>query len=162
MLTNSKGAFNKAMEKNELWQLVLEKIKGMVTEATYNSFITPVIIREISENPNIAYLSTSKDFIANVLKKRYVHLFEESISDITGEKYRVIIKTTSEYTAQNENMEKSHQASSGGVSSFTPQYTVNPLREIIFDPNYTFDNFVVGECNKYAHAVSVAVSKNPY
>ena len=150
------------MEKNELWQLVLEKIKGMVTEATYNSFITPVIIREISENPNIAYLSTSKDFIANVLKKRYVHLFEESISDITGEKYRVIIKTTSEYTAQNENMEKSHQASSRGVSNFTPQYTVNPLREIIFDPNYTFDNFVVGECNKYAHAVSVAVSKNPY
>ena len=142
------------MEKNELWQLVLEEIKANVTDATYNSFIKPIIIRELTENPLIAYLATTKEFVANVIKKRYLHLLEEGFKAVTGENYRVVIKTTTEYTEQPRPVIDNNRS-----KAF--DYNIGFRKEKIFDPKYTFDNFVVGDSNKYAHAVAVAVSKNP-
>jgi len=52
------------------------------------------------------------------------------------------------------------------VKIFMPSATgVAPARALVLDPalnsKYTFDNFVVGSCNQFAHAASIAVAEAP-
>ena len=60
--------------------------------------------------------------------------------------YRVIIKQEKEY-------EKPKIDTTRRKSSFT--------QEKLFNPKFNFDDFIVGNSNKYAHAVSVAVAEDP-
>ena len=61
-------------------------------------------------------------------------------------KYRVVIKQEKEY-------EKPKIDTSRKKSPFT--------QEKLFNPRFNFDDFIVGNSNKYAHAVSVAVAEDP-
>ncbi|MBQ6662452.1 MAG: chromosomal replication initiator protein DnaA [Firmicutes bacterium] len=142
------------MDKNDLWQRVMKDIKPSVTGPTFNSFISPVQLYEVTDNPKIAYLATPKDFVANVIKKRYIPLLEKSFQSVTGEKYRVVIQTNNDYK---ENREKNEDNKASEAFDLKIRFK----KENIFNPKFTFDNFVVGESNKYASAVCKAVAQNP-
>ena len=85
------------MNKTELWGRVLEDVAEKVTSATMKSFIKPASLREINDNPPIAYIETPKDMITNVLKRRYLDILSESFKSVTGKEYKIVIKNASEY-----------------------------------------------------------------
>ncbi len=143
------------MNNTELWNSFMEDIRLSVTAATYHSFLEPVRLREITENPPIAYLETPKDFITNILKKRYLHLIEKSFRNVTGTDYRVIIKNSSEYNEAKQMIPESER------SSNVYDLNLGYMKEKIFNPKYTFNNFVVGESNKFASAACKAVAQTP-
>ena len=136
------------------WNEVLGNILQKVTGPTYNTFISPVKLREITENPEIAYLEANRDMVVNVVKRRYLHLFSDAISSILGKEYRIIIKNSSEYREKPKILDDD-----------APRFTSfdDPIfRDMrIFDPNQTFDNFVVGDCNNVASVVCKAVADSP-
>ena len=143
------------MENNKLWDDVLEYISLQVTGPTYSTFISPVKLREITENPKIAYIEASRDMVVNVVKRRYLHFFSDALSDITGEKHEVIIKNSSEYREKPKVME--YDNTPGFVG-----FNTSIFRDMrMFDPNLTFDNFIVGDCNNVATAVCKAVADSP-
>ena len=143
------------MENNKLWDDVLEYISLQVTGPTYSTFISPVKLREITENPKIAYIEASRDMVVNVVKRRYLHFFSDALSDITGEKHEVIIKNSSEYREKQKVME--YDNTPGFVG-----FNTSIFRDMrMFDPNLTFDNFIVGDCNNVATAVCKAVADSP-
>lgn len=144
------------MKNNELWELVLKDIKDreQVSSASYKSFFLPLSLRETQKKPDIAYLQAEKDLIANVIRRRYLHVIEESFRNVTGSDWRVLVRTTAEYSER-------PRVISGGSPSTAFDLNINFNKEKIFNPRYTFDNFVVGECNKYAQAACLAVAKSP-
>ncbi|MEN6386873.1 MAG: DnaA/Hda family protein, partial [Phycisphaerales bacterium] len=54
-----------------------------------------------------------------------------------------------------------HLVSVNFVSDLHPSHAARPIVPLKLHPDYTFDNFVVGPCNRLAHASCVAVSKSP-
>ena len=143
------------MNKTELWGLVLEDVSGKVTSTTLKSFIKPASLREINDNPPIAYIETPKEMITNVLKRRYLDILSESFKSVTGKEYKIIIKNTSEYAEKPQIIEDN-------PDFVKPLVIPNFIQERIFDPALTFDNFIVGECNEYAEAVCRAISESPF
>ena len=143
------------MNKTELWGLVLEDVAEKVTSATMKSFIKPASLREINDNPPIAYIETPKDMITNVLKRRYLDILSESFKSVTGKEYKIIIKNASEYAEKPQIIEDN-------PDFVKPLVIPNFIQERIFDPALTFDNFIVGECNEYAEAVCRAISESPF
>ncbi len=144
------------MEKKELWDQVLIDVKKNtnVTQTTCDNFFRPIVVREISEQPKIVYLTADADLIVRAVKQRYYKMIEGSIKRITGDEYKVIVKSTSDYSedrvvSKPENRSRAFDAN------------ISFKKEKIFNPKYTFDNFVVGESNKYANASCIAVAKNP-
>ena len=89
-----------------------------------------------------------------MIKKRYIPLLEKSFQSVTGEKYRVVIQTNNDYK---ENREKNEDNKASEAFDLKIRFK----KENIFNPKFTFDNFVVGESNKYASAVCKAVAQNP-
>ena len=133
-----------------IWNQVLKIIEENTTSISYNTWFKPIKINTIDKNVKIVYLETDEDFIIKVLKDRYLQLIETSFKTVTGEDYRVVIKNSSDYDAVKEETQQQ------------PVLMDPKLRkQKIFNPRYTFDNFVVGGSNKYAHAAALAVAESP-
>ena len=140
-------------DNEQIYNDVLEYIYPNVTAPAFESFIAPVKLRDINTNPNIAYLESSVEMVVKVVKRRYKTIFEEAFSDVFGDEYKVVIKTTSEYNENSTLIEPDNSSSMA--------YYVNFTQEKIFDPNLTFDNFVVADCNDVAAAICKAVAESP-
>lgn len=135
-----------------IWNQVLNIIEENTTSISYNTWFKPIKIKNIDKNVKIVYLETDEDFIIKVLKDRYLQLIESSFKTVTGEEYRVVIKNSSDYETIKEESPQQQQ----------PVLMDPKLRkQKIFNPRYTFDNFVVGGSNKYAHAAALAVAESP-
>lgn len=135
---------------NNIWNQVLKIIEADATPVSYDTWFKPLKVNNIDKDLKIVYLETEEDFVIQILKNRYLKLLENSFKTVTGEDYRVVIKHKDEY----ENVkEEKPQA---------PVLMDPKLRkQKIFNPRYTFDNFVVGGSNKYAHAAALAVAESP-
>ena len=123
------------MEKKELWDQVLIDVKKNtnVTQTTCDNFFKPIVVREISEQPKIVYLTADADLIVRAVKQRYYKMIEGSIKRITGDEYKVIVKSTSDYSedrviSKPENRSRAFDAN------------ISFKKEKIFNPKYTFDN----------------------
>jgi len=135
----------------DTWNQVLSSIEENVTPVSYNTFFNPLNIHSIDEQLKIAYIEAEDDFIVTLIKNRYIPLIESSFKTVTGEDYRVVIKKTGEYATVKEE-----------IPAKSPVLMDPKLRkQKIFNPRYTFDNFVVGNSNKYAHAAALAVAESP-
>lgn len=136
---------------NNIWNQVLKIIEKDTTPISYSTWFKPIQVNSMDKNLKIVYLESDEDFIIKVLKDRYLQLIESSFKTVTGEDYRVVIKNKNDYDIPKEETESSQ-----------PVIMDPKLRkQKIFNPRYTFDNFVVGSSNKYAHAACLAVAESP-
>lgn len=143
------------MEKTELWGKVLEDLSGIFTSETIKTFVKPAKLREINENPPIAYIEAPNNkMITLALKQRFLHQITESFKNVTGLDYKVVIKNSSEFKAPPRVIEQEPEPALFSYAEFQ--------KELIFDPNETFDNFIVGDCNEYAAAVCRAIANSPF
>lgn len=134
-----------------IWKKVLDIIEEQTTSVSFNTWFKPITMHSMDKNLKIAYLKSDDEFIINILKTRYLQLMESSFKTVTGEDYRVVIKLASEYDKPKE------ESPAAKVSLMDPKLT----KQKIFNPRYTFDNFVVGNSNKYAQAAALAVAESP-
>ena len=138
------------MDTNKIWEQFLQFIKANTTEVSYNTWFTSLSIYRIDEDVNIIYLATKNDIAVNLIKKRYMHLIEQGFENVTGQSYRVLVKLEEEYQEES----RPALAARKRIQKFED---TNKL----FNPRMNFDNFVVGNNNKYAHAAALAVAESP-
>lgn len=122
---------------NDLWSTVLDMISSKYTStsiATWFSDCKPVAIKE-----STFIIYTPTDFKRKIITNRFGAALEEVLTDLFSSPFTVQI------ICGDETLETS--------SSFDD---VLPEME-----GYTFDNFIVGNSNKFAHAAAVAVTDKP-
>lgn len=144
------------MDYEKIWESVLEIVKEIIPKISFETWLLPLKIRKIDENLKIAYIEVNSgdrnDLIIGRIKDRYITTIESAFKEVLNDNFRVVIKKTSSY----EDEEKKHEPAKQIKSS---KKTLN--KEKIFNPRYNFDNFVVGDSNKYAHAAALAVAESP-
>ncbi len=145
-------------DNNKIRESFLRSVRPELSEMSYKTWFSPIGVHGIDEENRTVYLSAENDFSANILNKRYIGIIEKGFQKVMKENYRIVIKTPESYRHEDENLERVNEIkneaplkeSSGGFS-----------RQRITHPEYTFDNFVVGSGNKYAHAAALAVAESP-
>ena len=135
------------MDKNKIWGTTLNFLKEHNTELSYNTWLAPLRIHHIEEDSGIIYLAwPNQAKLISHINDHYLVQIENAINSSTNKKYRVVIKPDKDYEIKNIDTSRMK----------------NPLnQEKLFNPRFVFENFVVGNSNKYAHAVSVAVAESP-
>lgn len=127
---------------DEVFNAVKEYCKEHVVLATYNLFFND--IDPVSFDGNEVTLSVRSDFVKNTLENRYMEMLQKAFKDILG--FDVALQfTTSETLVQTQTPTVSHTQEEQ-TSSIYP---------------FTFENFIVGSTNKFAHAAAQAVAANP-
>ena len=142
-------------DKDKIWQAVLKDVKNNCTQPTYDGFFSGTTLKKLDNEINVAYVATGSTVAANVLSMRYISMISSSLENVTGSRYKVVVKTEGDYKTEN-NVLKAENRTSKAYN-----LNINFMKEKIFNPKYTFDNFVVGESNKYAASAAMAVAKDP-
>ena len=140
-----------AIEKEELIAKIKELLKPEVTKISYDTWIMPLDIRSIDGN-HIVFTANSefqKDFIEN----KYKSLIFNTLRYITNKEW-----TFSVVDLSKEENNDTKEIISNTNNNPSPEVEIN---KSTLNPKYTFETFVVGNNNRFAHAAALAVGNEP-
>ena len=131
----------------ENWPEILNKIKNDhgLTNVSFSSWLEPLEIKSV-DNQSITFIVPSGTMGINILNKKYTLAIKVAIAEITGLSLNIHYITP----------EQNDPVVNNKDTSFTQAMEMAHL-----NPKYTFDSFVVGGNNKFAHAASLAVAESP-
>ncbi len=145
---------------NNLWQDALLRIREAVTEHHFKTWFSP--IRYLSCSEQRIVLEVPSLFFKDWLTDCHLPLIEETLQSITGHPYLVHFEIAPQDLLAAENPEK------GALRAVPPatEPVVNPrpkhsVPAYEFNPKYTFDTFIAGQSNQFAHAAALAVARMP-
>ena len=138
------------MNFEELWNEVLEIVKEDTNQVSFNTWFKPLKI--VAYKNNTIYLETADEFLKNTLKKRHYNFLKNA--------FTYVLKKDSEliFTVPGENIDSDSKKNASNNSSEDTD-AINNGRKL--NPKYRFDNFIIGNSNRFAHAASLAVAEAP-
>jgi chromosomal replication initiator protein len=141
---------------DELWDKTLKIIKEKVSQQNFETWIRPIRITALEGNQ--ASMAVPNRFFRDWLIENYLDLLRESMQFAAGIAMEVdfLVEADSRHDAaemQGGNAPVPEKSTAKKTSRTRINSTLNP--------NYSFDRFVVGASNQFAHAASVAVADQP-
>lgn len=129
----------------QLWISVLDKIKLIVDPVAYTTWFENTKIYAIDDDT--INLIVPYEAAKTILKQRYQENMEEIVFDLTGTNYNFKYFLDSEIKKEEEVCE---------IKEVEEEKLISNL-----NPNYTFDNFIVGTSNKFAYVSALAIAESP-
>ena len=122
-----------------VWAKILSYLEERLTSTIVSANFDDAEVVELNESQLILY--TPSDFRLGVITNRYASMIEDALKEVFNSDAKVIVFGDKELQAYRTK----------GKSSTSMD----------FNPQFTFENFVVGPSNRFAHSAAIAVSKTP-
>ncbi|MCF6158191.1 MAG: chromosomal replication initiator protein DnaA [wastewater metagenome] len=150
---SAKGITISDVEKDFILKSILSEIKKVVTAQQFDIWFSCLKVHAITDN-SITFV-TPNDFIKEWLSGNYTDLFSGAVYKVLNTLREVVFSTENEICGQAFANFSTDIPLSPGEGLFDEPYSASPNKY------YSFGNFVVGSCNRLAHAAAVAVSESP-
>ena len=124
---------------NDIWNSVLAVLGQNLTATALNTWFDDCTPVEIVNNRLVIHTPT--EFKRDIIQSRFAQTIIDALSDLFSAEFKLTILAGDELD-----------------SYISETKTDDTLPEVA---GFTFDNFVVGPSNKYAHAAAIAVAENP-
>jgi len=126
------------------WTNVLEQLRETSSTVQYTTWFKPM--KPIMIDQDHMLILVHDNFSVSVLKQRYFLMVKNAIAISFGREIEIDFSTESSMPMQT-------------MQSARPAKEEIP--ELMLNPKYTFDSFVIGASNRFAHAASLAVAELP-
>ena len=134
----------------EKWDSILYTVKEEhdVSEISFKTWLKPLTIANIDEDHQVVTLMVpSKQIGVDYINRKYMFPIKVAIAEITGIEYNI------EFVLPGQTAAAAVREQANVLTPVMERANLNP--------KYTFDTFVVGSNNKFAHAASLAVAESP-
>ena len=134
-------------EKTNPWLQALIEVQKKIDGGSFETWFEPTAY--IGKENDCLYIKVPNSYFKDWLSFHYSALINDAFQQLFGKVYDIkYIFDDTAFTFKRSSPEE--RRTKYGM-------LLNPN----LNPNYTFENFVVGSCNQFSHAAAVAVSKNP-
>src|SRR3989449_5729108 len=140
----------------EIWVAAQEMLRTMLTSDIYNLWFAPVRTSAL-EGDQIT-LEVANDFCEVWLKDNYLGLIQDVLMHACGQPLKVKFRVVAAQAGTTSISESKAAKAKAVEVSEEPAATG---RDHGFNPRNTFDAFVVGNNNSFAHAAALAVAQAP-
>lgn len=148
-----------------IWEAIKENLKGELSQTIFDLWLSPLKVH--SYDNNIITLAVESELNCKVVNDRYIPLIQSAFSEMLGfdAEIRVIFtgqKVDVEQIKRQIHIDKDYGRGTPETEEENEQKN-NPIGVLPQNYNfeYTFDNFIVGNSNKFAHAACMAVAARP-
>ena len=122
-----------------VWAKVLNHMEERLGSVTVSAWFDDAEVVDLSDEHLILY--SSSDFRRDIIRSRCTSHIEDALKEIFNSNAKLIVFGDEELSA--------HKSKGKRATSMD------------FNPQFTFDNFIVGPSNRMAHSAAIAVSKTP-
>ena len=140
------------IDKDELLNQAKDLLKDEVTQIAFDTWLKPLEITEMT-NDHIVFKANS-EYHHDLIKGRYADLILNTFKYLTNREW-----TFSVFWEDNQKKEVNKSVISNSQAS--QQDTDIEISNKTLNPKYTFETFVVGNNNRFAHAAAIAVGDKP-
>ena len=129
--------------RQDLWQEIMATLEEDIGNLNFNVWFSRMEFIGIKGDNFI--LEVTNQFSIDHIKRRYEDKLLDAIESVTLHRYNIEYKIADDKIEEKKPNENNH----------------NEIKYNNLNQRYTFDNFVVGKSNNFAHAASVAVAESP-
>jgi chromosomal replication initiator protein len=131
----------------------MDVLRAKLNDHTITTWLEPLACEHVTDN-TITF-SVPNNFFVLWIKENYIKVISESLKELTGNTYEM-------YFTCRDNSQPAETASAPAPCPSSPT-SVSLTEEFALkrnlNPRYTFESFVVGSCNQFAHAAASSVSE---
>ena len=138
---------------NEKWPEIIEhlRVEHELSNVSFTTWIQPLKVYEIIDNT--VFILVNMNASVEYIEKKYLLPLKVCISEVTGIDYEVV------FVSEDDSRISEIRSMSADASHKKKTRTASEKAGL--NPKYTFDTFVVGGNNNFAHAASLAVAESP-
>ena len=145
------------MNVEVLWKNFLSQIKIDLTSLAFDTWFQDTKLHKLSDGK--AIIIVPMQIHKKHLAEKYSSLIKEKLNDITGTNFELEFILESEIKPDVNEIK--FQSISNNIESIENKgVPPNPFQSNL-KAKYSFDNFIVGNSNKFAHAAALSVAENP-
>jgi chromosomal replication initiator protein len=141
----------------KIWTAAQEKLRSMLSGDIYNLWFAP--LRASSLENDCLMLDVANDFCEVWLSENYLALLQDILAHLSGRKIQVKFRVAA--VAANASASQPQPPAPAAVKAKAEPATERVAAEVSFNPKNTFESFVVGSNNNFAHSAAMAVAKEP-
>ncbi len=139
------------MNIDNIWNKFLSTIKTKLSSLSYDTWFSTSKLVELNEEHAVIIVPT----IAHKkhLSESYIDIISDIFNSITGTNFNFEFVLENEYNNKKITVKKEEEEELGVPYNSSEKANLNP--------DYIFENFIVGESNRFAQATALAVAENP-
>ncbi len=139
---------------SQKWNEILLTVKAehQLSDISFKTWLQPLTVHHVDESARVVtVLVPTEQMGVDYINKKYMFPLKVAVAEITGIEYEI------EFILPDQ--AKSHDTAA--VKAPASSLLHSALEKANLNPKYTFDTFVVGSNNKFAHAAALAVAESP-
>ena len=142
------------MNVEVLWSNFLKQVKDELSSISYDTWFAETTLYKLEDW--VAYIIVPMPIHKKHLQDNYYDLISNKINEVVGDPYKLKFILKEEIEAEEKHNERNTIENIGNSEQIVEEKFKNNLQT-----KYTFDTFIVGDSNKFAHAAALSVAENP-
>lgn len=141
----------------EIWIKFTDKFKESVSEKVFDVWINPIMPLEVTDT--YYKVAVQNNFFKKVIEEKYAKTIESILSSIMEKNITLIIDTIEE--SEGKQIIPEIKPAEEPIRPLFKAEREDEIDESNLNPKYVFENYVMGNSNRFAYAAALAVANNP-
>ncbi|MCD8510936.1 MAG: chromosomal replication initiator protein DnaA [Bacillus sp. (in: Bacteria)] len=141
---------------NDLWDQALKMIEEKVSKPSFDTWFKSTKADSIDQSTNLITVIAPNEFARDWLENRYFKIITETLHELTGAELEARFILPKEDKKDDYDLPEKTK-----VAIPSENVHQEDIPKHMLNPKYTFDTFVIGSGNRFAHAASLAVAEAP-